>query len=189
MLTAAARDRQMPRLARLDGCRAYPSLTLSDEIETATSKKWLMDWSRHGKLDADQPARDWGLRHGTTNVAIARWLVRARRPKRALDFVDLAEEDAIRGGQLLSLAKLRVIRAQAHLAVECAARRDQRASCLRSVFLETSLSGALSLMRGCCLQPVVQAALDGDHVVSRSILLQRRQLSEIMHQWIARITT
>ena len=47
-----------------------------------------------------------GLRHGTTNVAIARWLVRARRPKRALDFVDLAEETAIRGGQLLSLGQV-----------------------------------------------------------------------------------
>ena len=111
---AAARDRQMPRLARLMAVERIRALTLSDEIKTGNIEMQRIGLDP-GKLDANQPHMDWGLRHGTTNVAIARWLVRARRAKRALDFVDLAEETAIRGGQLLSLAKLRVIRAQAHL--------------------------------------------------------------------------
>jgi hypothetical protein len=57
------------------------ALTLSDEIETAVKEMQSIGLDP-GKLDANQPDKDWGLRHGTTNVAIARWLVRARRPKR-----------------------------------------------------------------------------------------------------------
>ena len=178
---AAARDRQMPRLARLMAVERIRALTLSDEIKTANIEMQRIGLDP-GKLDANQPQMDWGLRHGTTNVAIARWLVRARRAKRALDFVDLAEETAIRGGQLLSLAKLRVIRAQAHLQLN--ARSDATSALLSSIrLLGKQPFRRFILDEGLSLQPVVQAALDGDQVKVPINTAQRRQLSEIMHHW------
>lgn len=178
---SAARERQMPRLARLMAVERIRALTLSDEIETA-----LREMQRIGldpmKLDADQPEKDWGLRHGTTNVAIARWLVGAHRPKRALDFVELAEENVIRGGQLLSLAKLRVIRAQAFWQIS--GRRDATSSLLSALrLLGNQPFRRFILDEGVSLQPVVQAVLDGDHVNVPINTAQRRQLSEIMHHW------
>jgi len=178
---AAARDRRMPRLARLMAVERIRALTLSDEIATAK-----MEMSAIGleptKLDADQPEKDWGLRHGTTNVAIARWLVRARRPKSALDFVELAEEIAIRGGQLLSLAKLRVIRAQAFWQLN--ARRDATSALLSAIrLLGNQPFRRFILDEGLILRPAVQAVLDGEHVNVPINTAQRRQLSEIMHYW------
>ncbi|MFT6075587.1 MAG: ATP/maltotriose-dependent transcriptional regulator MalT, partial [Yoonia sp.] len=178
---AAARDRQMPRLARLMAVERIRALTLSDEIETAVKEMQSIGLDP-GKLDADQPDKDWGLRHGTTNVAIARWLVRARRPKRALDFVELAEETAIRGGQLLSLAKLRVIRAQAFWQLN--ARRDATSALLSAIrLLGNQPFRRFILDEGLHLRPAVQAVLDGDHVNVPINTAQRRQLSEIMHNW------
>ena len=178
---AAARDRQMPRLARLMAVERIRALTLSDEIETANKEMQSIGLDP-GKLDADQPDKDWGLRHGTTNVAIARWLVRARRPKRALDFVELAEETTIRGGQLLSLAKLRVIRAQAHLQLN--SRRDATSALLSAIrLLGNQPFRRFILDEGLPLRPTVQAVLDGEHVKVPISTVQRRQLSEIMHHW------
>ena len=178
---AAARDRQMPRLARLMAVERIRALTLSDEIKTANIEMQRIGLDP-GKLDANQPQMDWGLRHGTTNVAIARWLVRARRAKRALDFVDLAEENAIRGGQLLSLAKLRVIRAQAHLQLN--GRSDATSALLSSIrLLGKQPFRRFILDEGLSLQPVVQAALDGERVKVPIDTVQRHQLSEIMHHW------
>lgn len=178
---AAARDRKMPRLARLMAVERIRALTLSDEIETANREMQSIGLDP-GKLDADQPDMDWGLRHGTTNVAIARWLVRARRPKRALDFVELAEETAIRGGQLLSLAKLRVIRAQAFWQLN--ARRDATSALLSAIrLLGNQPFRRFILDEGLHLRPAVQAVLDGDHVNVPINTAQRRQLSEIMHYW------
>jgi LuxR family maltose regulon positive regulatory protein len=178
---AAARDRQMPRLARLMAVERIRALTLSDEIETA-GKKMQSIGLDPGKQDGDQPDKDWGLRQGTTNVAIARWLVRARRPKRALDFVELAEETAIRGGQLLSLAKLRVIRAQAFWQLN--ARRDATSALLSAIrLLGNQPFRRFILDEGLHLRPAVQAVLDGDHVNVPINTAQRRQLSEIMHNW------
>jgi LuxR family maltose regulon positive regulatory protein len=178
---AAARDRQMPRLARLMAVERIRALTLSDEIETAVKEMQSIGLDP-GKLDANQPDKDWGLRHGTTNVAIARWLVRARRPKRALDFVELAEETAIRGGQLLSLAKLRVIRAQAFWQLN--ARRDATSALLSAIrLLGNQPFRRFILDEGLHLRPAVQAVLDGDHVNVPINTAQRRQFSEIMHYW------
>ena len=178
---AAARDRQMPRLARLMAVERIRALTLSDEIETANKEMQSIGLDP-GKLDADQPDKDWGLRHGTTNVAIARWLVRARRPKRALDFVELAEETTIRGGQLLSLAKLRVIRAQAHLQLN--SRRDATSALLSAIrLLGNQPFRRFILDEGLPLRPAVQAVLDGEHVKVPISTVQRRQLSEIIHHW------
>ena len=178
---AAARDRQMPRLARLMAVERIRALTLSDEIETANKEMQSIGLDP-SKLDADQPEKDWGLRHGTTNVAIARWLVRARRPKRALDFVELAEETAIRGGQLLSLAKLRVIRAQAFLQLN--SRGDATSALLSAIrLLGNQPFRRFILDEGLPLRPAVQSVLDGEYVKVPINTVQRRQLSEIMHHW------
>lgn len=178
---AAARDRHMPRLARLMAVERIRALTLSDEIKTAKIEMQRIGLDPE-KLDANQPHMDWGLRHGTTNVAIARWLVRARRAKRALDFVDLAEETAIRGGQLLSLAKLRVIRAQAYLQLNG---RSEATSALLSAIrlLGNQPFRRFILDEGLPLRPAVQATLDGEQVKVPINTAQRRQLSEIMHYW------
>lgn len=179
----AARARNMPRLVRLMSVERIRALTLSDEIGPALKEMGSIGLEPN-KLDAGQPEGDWGLRHGTTNVAIARWLVRAHHPKRALDFVDLAEEVAIRGGQLLSLAKLRVIRAQAFWKMN--ARRDATSALLSAIrLLGNQPFRRFILDEGTVLQPVVQAALDGDHVAVPINAAQRRQLSEIMHHWTA----
>ena len=178
---SAARDRQMPRLARLMAVERIRVLTLSDEIKTALKEMQRIGLDP-GKLDADQPDKDWGLRHGTTNVAIARWLVRAHRPKRGLDFVELAEEIAIRGGQLLSLAKLRVIRAQAFWQIN--ARRDATSALLSAIrLLGNQPFRRFILDEGLSLRPVIEAVLDGDHVHVPINTAQRRQLSEIVHHW------
>lgn len=179
----AARARNMPRLVRLMSVERIRALTLSDEIDAAYAEMGIIGLEPNN-LDATQPEGDWGLRHGTTNVAIARWLVRAHRPKRALDFVVLAEEVAIRGGQLLSLAKLRVIRAQAYWQLN--ARRDATSALLSAIrLLGNQPFRRFILDEGTVLQPVVQAALDGDHVAVPTNSAQRRQLSEIMHHWTA----
>lgn len=179
----AARARNMPRLGRLMSVERIRALTLSDEIDAAYAEMGTIGLEPN-KLDATQPKGDWGLRHGTTNVTIARWLVRARRPKRALDFVDLAEEVAIRGGQLLSLAKLRVIRAQAFWQMN--ARRDSTSALLSAIrLLGNQPFRRFILDEGTALQPVVQAALDGDHVAVPISAAQRRHLSEIVHHWTA----
>jgi ATP/maltotriose-dependent transcriptional regulator MalT len=178
---AAARDREMPRLAQLMAVERIRALTLSDEVNTAAREMNSIGLDP-SKLDADQPNKDWGLRHGTTNVAIARWLVRTRRPKRALDFIELAEETAIRGGQLLSLAKLRVIRAQAF--VQLNALRDATNALLSAIrLLGNQPFRRFILDEGLPLRPVVQAVLDGEHVNVPINTAQRRQLSEIMHCW------
>ena len=78
---------QMPRLVRLDVRRTHPCLDPQRRDRRGPAKKWASIGLDPNKLDASQPEGDWGLRHGTTNVAIARWLVRAHAPKRALDLL------------------------------------------------------------------------------------------------------
>lgn len=178
---AAARDRQMPRLARLMAIERIRALTLSEEISTARKEMGSIGLDPD-KLDANQPDTDWALRHGTTNVAIARWLVRARRPKRALDFIELAEETAIRGGQLLSLAKLRVIRAQAFWQLN--ARRDATSALMSAIrLLGDQPFRRFILDEGLLLRPAVQAVMDGDLLNVPITTAQRRQLAEILHYW------
>ncbi|MFT5048388.1 MAG: LuxR family maltose regulon positive regulatory protein [Porticoccaceae bacterium] len=180
---AAARDRNMPRLGRLMCIERIRAFTLSGEINTAF-KEMVGIGLDPNRLDAKQPDNDWGLRHGTTNVTIARWLVRAQRPKRAMDFVDLAEETAIRGGQLLTLAKLRVIRAQAYW------RLNARPEAIGALLSAIRLLGNQPFRRfildeGADLQPIVQAALDRDFISTPISAAQRRRLSEFTHSWSA----
>ena len=180
---AAARDRNMPRLGRLMCIERIRAFTLSGEINTAYKEMGSIGLDPN-KLDAKQPDNDWGLRHGTTNVTIARWLVRAQRPKRALDFVDLAEETAIRGGQLLTLAKLRVIRAQAYWRLN--ARPEATGALLSAIrLLGNQPFRRFILDEGLDLQPVVQAALDRGFVSTPISAAQRRRLTEFTHCWSA----
>jgi LuxR family maltose regulon positive regulatory protein len=180
---AAARDRSMPRLGRLMCIERIRAFTLGGEINTAYKEMGSIGLDPN-KLDAKQPDNDWGLRHGTTNVTIARWLVRAQRPKRALDFIELAEETAIRGGQLLTLAKLRVIRAQAFWRMN--ARPEATGALLSAIrLLGSQPFRRFILDEGLDLQPVVQAALDRDFVSTPISAAQRRRLTEFTHCWSA----
>ena len=180
---STAHTRSMPRLARLMLVERVRALTLSNETSEASKEMRKIGISSEN-LDVRQTEHNWGLRHGTTNVAIARWLVRSRRSKQALEFIELAEDFAIRGGQLLSLAKLRVIRANANWRQNY--RRDATSALLSAIrLLGNQPFRRFILDEGMELQPVVQATLDGYHVSVPITPQQRRRLAEIMHFWSA----
>ncbi len=175
-----ARDRNMPRLYRLMQIERIRALTLSNEIGAAAHvmKDTGLSRDQLGWEDND----DWALRQGTTFVAAARWMVRARRAREALKFIGPAEDFAIRGGQLLSLAKLRVIAANAHWRL--GAGTEATGSLLSAIRL---LGGQpfrrFILDEGSDMQFIVQAALDGDHVSVPATREQRRRLMELTHSW------
>lgn len=176
----AAMHRDMPRLFRLMQVERIRVLTLSDEIDMALTTMRSIglspenaDWSRGG---------DWALRHGSIAVAIARWLVRSRRCLDALTFAEPVEDFAIRGGQLLPLAKMRVIKAAAHW------RLNQRGDATRSLLSALRLLGRQPFSRfildeGAEMLSIVRAALDGDHVGVPPTPELRRRLSELSHAW------
>ena len=173
-----ANQRGMPRLLRLMQVERLRALTLSDETEAARSVMQSMGLSpeRYGWGEDE----DWALRQGTTAVAIARWMVRARHATEALAFIEPAEDFAIRGGQLLSLAKLRVIRAAAHW------RLKQKSDATATLLSALRLLGKQPFRRfildeGQDALRVVQAALDGNHVTTPPTMEQRRRLAEISH--------
>lgn len=175
-----AGERKMPRLHRLMQIERLRALTLSDELDAARGKIRELGLDPEGV--AWEENDDWALRQGTTLVALARWLVRARRPRQALDLVAPAEDFAIRGGQLLSLAKLRVIAAAAHW------RLNDRKSATRSLLSAIRLLGQQPFRRfildeGPELRAVVQAALDGEHVTVPPTPEHRRRLAELAHHW------
>ena len=118
-------------------------------------------------------------------MALARWLVRSRRANEALSFIEPAEDFAIRGGQLLSLAKLRVIRAAAHW------RLRQKTDATSALLSALRLLGKQPFRRfildeGTEVHAIVQAALDGDHVTVQPSPQLRKRLSELNHLWITR---
>ena len=173
-----AASRGMPRLHRLMQVERMRALTLSDELDLA------MGIMREMGLAPDNYEHDgggdWALRQGSIAVAIARWLVRSRRCRDALAFVEPAEDFAIRGGQLLPLAKLRVMKAAAHW------RLGQKGDATRALLSALRLLGRQPFRRfildeGQEVFHVVQAALDGDHVGVPPTPEQRRRLSELSH--------
>ncbi len=175
-----ARSRGMPRLKRLMMIERVRALTLSDELDEAHA-----EMSRIGLTERypdPDVAQDWALRHGSSVVAQARWMVRARRPRAALEFLEPAEDFAIRGGQLLMLAKLRVVRALAHWRLH--ARGDATSSLLSSVrLLGRQPFRRFVLDEGRDAMAVVQAALDGGYSIVPLATEQRRRLSELTHYW------
>jgi ATP/maltotriose-dependent transcriptional regulator MalT len=175
-----ARQREMPRLHRLMQIERARALTLSDEIDAAREAM------THIGLSPDRPSvedtDDWALRQGTTIVAMARWLVRARRARQAIEFIGPAADFAIRGGQLLSLAKLRVIAAAAHWTL--GARTEATGSLLSAVrLLGRQPFRRFILDEGPRMRFIVEAALNGDHVAVPPTRDQRRRLSELTHYW------
>ncbi len=173
-----AERRGMPRLLRLMQVERLRALTLSDEIEAARSimRSIGLTPERYEWGEDD----DWALRQGTTAVAVARWMVRARHAKEALAFIEPAEDFAIRGGQLLSLAKLRVIRSAAHW------RLNQKGDATATLLSALRLLGKQPFHRfildeGQEALRIIQAALDGHHVSARPNMEQRRRLAEISH--------
>jgi ATP/maltotriose-dependent transcriptional regulator MalT len=172
--------RGMPRLDRLMRIEHVRALTLSDEIDAARAEM------REIGLDTAQPdwddAADWAQRQGTTFVAIARWMVRARRAREAVVLLASAEDFAIQGGQLLALAKLRVVRACAQW------RLREPGEATRTLLSAVRLLGRQPFRRfildeGSAARPVVQAALDGAHARTPLTPEQRRRLTDLMHAW------
>ena len=175
-----AEARDMPRLLRLMQVERIRALTLSDEIDAARSI--MHEIGLTSESYGSETEQHWALRQGTTGVAIARWLVRARRSPDALGFIEPAEDFAIRGGQLLSLAKLRVIRAAAHW------RLNQKLDATAALLSALRLLGHQPFRRfildeGNELARIVQAILNGVHVTARPLPEQRRKLSELNHYW------
>lgn len=174
----AAEKLMMPRLLRLIRFERIRVLTLSDEIDAAIKIMRSMD------IDPQRlPSRyddDWAFRQGSTAVAISRWLVRARRAREALAFMETVEDFAIRRGQLLSLAKLRVIRAEAHW------RLNQKSEATSALLSSVRLLGNQPFRRfildeGQEVSRIVQAVLDGDHMTSPVSRQQRARFAELHH--------
>lgn len=178
---AVAEERRMPRLAYLMGIERVRALSLSDEIDGAAAEMRRIGIDRDN-INWDE-TEDWALWQGTTFVAVARWLVRARRSRQALELLDPAEDLAIRGGQLLSLACLRVIRATAYWRLN--ARIEATSALLSAVRLLWGQPFVRFILEeGAETRTICQAALDGDHVASRPTTEQRRRLSELVHYWV-----
>ncbi len=175
-----AQRRAMPRLLRLMRIERVRALTLCDELDEARAEMVRIGLTP-GHPDPDM-AKDWALRHGSSLVAQARWMMRTRRARAALDFLGPAEDFAIRGGQLLVLAKLRVIRALAHWRLN--ARAEATSSLLSSIrLLGRQPFRRFVLDEGPDAMAIVQAALDGDHVTVPPSPEQRRRLAELTHYW------
>lgn len=175
-----ARERAMPRLGRLMQIERIRALTLSDEVDAAL--KALQEIGLAPERIDWEETDDWALRQASTYVALARWLVRARRARQALALIEPAEDFAIRGGQLLSLAKLRVVAAAAYWKL------NERAQATRALLSALRLLGRQPFRRfildeGSIMRTIVQAALDGDHVSVPPTREQRRRLSELTHYW------
>lgn len=175
-----ARDRNMPRLYRLLQIERLRALTLSNETRMAVRLLGELRLSTDGAMLEEND--DLAFRQGTTLVAVARLMVRTRRAADALEFIGPSEDLTIRRGQLLSLAKLRVIAASAHWSL--GAKTEATTSLLSAIRLlgEQPFSRFI-IDEGPEMLPIVQAALDGDHVSVPPTRAQRRRLSELMHHW------
>lgn len=174
----AAENLKMPRLLRLIRFERIRVLTLSDEIDAAIKIMRSMDIDPQRLPSRDDD--DWAFRQGSTAVAISRWLVRARRAREALAFMETVEDFAIRRGQLLSLAKLRVIRAEAHW------RLNQKSEATSALLSSVRLLGNQPFRRfildeGQEVSRIVQAVLDGDHMTSPVSRQQRARFAELHH--------
>lgn len=173
-----AEQRSMPRLLQLMQIERLRALTLSDETEAALKGMRSIGLNPESFTWEHEP--DWAFRRGSTVVGVARWMVRARRAPDALRFLEEAEDFAIRGGQLLSLAKLRVIRASAYW------RLRQRTEATGALLSSVRLLGRQPFRRfivdeGPEVMRIVQAILDGDHLSAPISPSQRKRFAELSH--------
>ena len=176
-----AHDRAMPRLFRLMQIERVRALTLSDEPNAAT--RLLSEIGLSTDRAQLEESKDLAFRQGTTFVSVARLMVRNRRAADALAFIGPAEDLAIRRGQLLSLAKLRVIAASAHW--QLGGRVEATSSLLSAIrLLGEQPFYRFIIDEGPQMRFIVQAALDGDYVSVPPTRSQRRRLSELMQYWV-----
>ncbi len=175
-----ARERGMPRLYRLMQIERLRALTLSNEI--ATGSQLLAEIGLTTDRNQIEESDDLAFRQGSTLVAIARLMVRSRRARDALAFIAPAEDLSIRRGQLLALAKLRVVAASAHW--NLGNRTESTSSLLSAIrLLGDQPFCRFILDEGAETRFIVQAALDGDHVSVPPTRAQRLRLSELMLSW------
>ena len=175
-----AQSQQLGRLSRLMQVERVRLLTLNNELRAA--QRVMRDVGLRPKRHEVDDDSEWAPRQGTLDVTLARWLTRSRRTREALAYIEPAEDFAIRRGQLLALAKLRVIRAAAHW------RLHQKADAIGSLMSALRLLGRQPFRRfildeGADLREIVQAALDGVPGISRPGAEQKRRLSELNHSW------
>jgi ATP/maltotriose-dependent transcriptional regulator MalT len=173
-------ERRMPRLRRLMQIERLRALALSNEVKAA--QRLLDEIGLTTDRAVIEESDDFALRQGSTLVAAARLLARTRRAREALGFIATAEDLAIRRGQLLALAKLRVIAAYAHWSL------NAKAEAVGSLLSAIRLLGDQPFARfiideGDDMQAIVQAVLDGDHVTVPPTRAQRRRLSGILLHW------
>lgn len=176
--TQIAEQRSMPRLVQLMQIERLRVLTLSDETEAAL--KGMRSIGLDPLNFSWEHEEDWAFRRGSTLVGVARWMVRARRARDALRFLEEAEDFAIRGGQLLSLAKLRVIRASAHW------RLNQKTDATASLLSSVRLLGGQPFRRfiideGDEVMMIVQCILDGAHLSAPISASIRKRFAELSH--------
>jgi LuxR family maltose regulon positive regulatory protein len=176
--TRIAEQRSMPRLVQLMQIERLRVLTLSDE--TAAARKGMQSIGLDPLNFNWEHEEDWAFRRGSTVVGVARWMVRARRATDALRFLEEAEDFAIRGGQLLSLAKLRVIRASAHW------RLNQKTDATAALLSSVRLLGGQPFRRfiideGHEVMMIVQSILDGGHMSAPIAAPQRKRFAELSH--------
>ncbi|MEX0344342.1 MAG: LuxR C-terminal-related transcriptional regulator [Rhizobiaceae bacterium] len=179
---AIATKREMPRLHRLLQLEKIRALTLSNELDAAGEEIRRAGFDNFAKrVDWDIEA-DWAMRLGSTIVALARFLIADRRAAEALLVLNVAEDHAIHNGQMLTVAKLRVIRALALW------RLRHQNDAINALVSAVRILGKQPFRRfiideGSNLQEIVQAALDGDNIEARSNRLVRHRFRELNHLW------
>lgn len=174
--TAAARG--MPRLLRLIRVERIRALTLSDELDEAGQE--IVRAELGGVVDDTGHEADWAMRQGSTAVTLARFLVRVRRPAEALRILAAAEANALDGGQLLAVAKLRVMRAAALW------QQRERAAAVSALCDAVRLLGKQPFRRfildeGPPALCIVQAALDYGRLVGGRAGPLHHKLAELSH--------
>ncbi|SDK78521.1 LuxR C-terminal-related transcriptional regulator [Aliiruegeria lutimaris] len=174
----AAEKRAMPRLLRLVKFERIRALTLCDELDGA--QKIMRSIGIEPQKLEWHDENDWVFRQGSAAVAISRWLVRTRRARDALVLLEPVEDSAIRRGQLLTLAKLRVIRAEAHW------RLNQKSDATSAIVSAVRLLGQQPFRRfildeGPEVFRIVQAVLDGERLSSPLDRQHRTRFAELAH--------
>ena len=172
-----AKQRSMPRLLWMMQIERVRILTLSNEIKAAKNFMLTIGLDPNSyKLQGE----DWVFRQSSTAVDLARWMVCASRATDALRFLESAEDFAIRRGQLLSLAKLRVIKASAHW------RLNQRIDATSALISAVRLLGQQPFRRfildeGQDILQIVQAILEGHSVSARISPAQRKRFADLSY--------
>ncbi|WP_257098930.1 response regulator transcription factor [Pseudovibrio flavus] len=178
-----AQTRQMKLLKRqmqLERAEAYIRFN-----ELPQARRELSQLKAHPDLKLWRNNDDWGLHSTLIVTAVARWLVRNRQGADALDLITLCEDEAIRRGRLLCLAKMRIVKAEAHWQV------DQKTLATNSLLSSLRLLTGQPFRRflvedGMYAKPIVQAILDGNYISFPPERAIKTALQDIMYGWVVR---